>query len=150
MKVFLRTANNYDMNQVSDETGLHCPEPTRTQQHFKEECDINTIVRRFGVTGELPIGTKAPSYGDYQGVADFHTAMNAVARANEAFDALPATWRKRFNHDPQEFLEFCSKEENRPEAAKLGLVVDQVKDLAKGAPQEPKDAPKGDTEKGVT
>lgn len=138
-RVFVRTPYNYDMNKASDEAGLGQFEPTRTQQHFKEECDINTIVRRFGVTGELPIGTRAPRYGDFTGVNDFQTAMNAVARANEAFDALPATWRKRFDHDPQKFLEFCENTENREEAVRLGLIMPQAADLAASAPRSDKD-----------
>lgn len=141
-RVFVRTPYNYDMNKASDEAGLTCPEPTRTQQHFKDECDINTIVKRFGVTGELPIGTRAPRYGDFTGVSDFQTAMNAVARANEAFDALPASWRKRFDHDPQKFLEFCEKEENRDEAVRLGLVMPAAADLAASAPKGEETPPK--------
>lgn len=156
-QIFVRTPYNYDMNKASDEAGLGNFEQTRTQQHFKDECDINTIVRRFGVTGELPVGTRAPTYGDFTGVSDFQTAMNAVARANEAFDALPASWRKRFDHDPQKFLEFCEKAENRDEAVRLGLVMPAAADLAASAQPQPKSAPgasdgptkgKGDTAHG--
>lgn len=137
--IFVRTPYNYDMNKASDESALGNFEQTRTQQHFKDECDINTIVRRFGLTGELPTGTRAPSYGDFSGVKDFQTAMNAVAQANEAFDALPSTWRKRFDHDPQKFLEFCAQEENRPEAVKLGLIMPAAVDLATTAPRSTQD-----------
>ena len=49
---FLRTPYNYDVDKVSDETGLSCPEVTLAQQNFKDETDINYIVRQFGITGE--------------------------------------------------------------------------------------------------
>lgn len=120
--VFIRTAYNYDMDHASNESGLGNFEKTRTQQHFKEESDINTIVRRFGVTGQMPVAPRMPSYGDYDNVTDFKTAMDAWARAREDFDALPAQIRKRFDHDPQKLLEFVQDDKNRPEAEKLGLV----------------------------
>lgn len=119
---FFRTAFNYDVAAVSDETGLSCGEPSRTQQSFAEECDINTIVRRFGLTGELPESPRPPQYGDFTGVSDYQSALNAVIAADAAFLEFPAHIRARFHNDPQALLEFISREENRDEAEKLGLV----------------------------
>lgn len=121
--VFLRTPYNYDTMQVSDETGLSCPEPSLAQQNAKDESDINTIVRRFGLTGELPSGVRAPQYGDFTEATDYHTAMNAVISANNAFMQLPADVRARFNNDAGAFVDFCSDDRNREEAKKLGLIV---------------------------
>lgn len=120
---FVRSAYNYDRDAVSDETGLRCLDASRTKQSFKDEVDINTLVRRFGVTGEFPVGVRAPTYGDFSQVIDFHSAMNAVAKAHEAFDQMPAEVRARFNNDPGAFVDFCSDDKNRDEAVKLGLVV---------------------------
>jgi len=122
MKPFVRDAYNYDMNEVSQEAGLVCDEGL-THQSFKEECDINTIVKRFGLSGELPEAVRMPTYADFTEVVDFHTAMNAIAKAKEAFDAMPADVRSRFRNDPGAFVDFCSDERNRAEAEKLGLVV---------------------------
>ena len=44
---FVRNPYNYDMDQVSQETGLKCEDPSLTQQHCRDECDINVIVERF-------------------------------------------------------------------------------------------------------
>lgn len=131
--VFLRTAYNYDRNEASDESGLSCPEPTRTKQAFKEECDINTIVRRFGITGQLPTGVRMPTYGDFTGLSNYHEALNAIAQANEAFDEMPAHVRARFHNNPAEFVDFCSNPDNHKEALKLGLLAPQAADLAAGA-----------------
>lgn len=121
--MFIRSYYNYDKDQVSQETGLVCRDETRTQQQFKEESDINVLVRRFNVTGELPQGIRMPTYDDFTEVYDFHSAANAIADARESFMDLPAEIRfNRFNNDPAAFVAFCSKEENRPEAEKLGLV----------------------------
>ena len=119
---FLRTPYNYDVDKVSDETGLLCPEPTLAQQNFKDECDINNIVRQFGLTGELPSQPLSPQYGDFTGVLDYHTAVNAVLAAQDQFMELPAQLRARFDNDPAKLIDFLDKQENREEATKLGLV----------------------------
>lgn len=128
-KVFLRTPYNYDTMEASDASALSCPEPTLAQQHARDECDINTIVRRFGLTGELPNNVRVPRYGDFTQVSDYQTAMNMVLEANAAFMQLPADVRTRFNNDPGALVDFISDDSNRAEAEKLGLVV--------GSPSEP-------------
>jgi phage internal scaffolding protein len=121
--VFLRTPYNYDVNEASDASGLVCEDPSLAQQHAKDETDINTIVRRFGLTGELPSNVRVPQYGDFTHTTDYHTAMNAVLAANEAFMQLPADVRTRFNNDPGALVDFVSDDNNRAEAEKLGLVL---------------------------
>lgn len=128
-KPFVRSPYNYDGDVVSEETGLYNDEESMTDQQFAEEVDINTIASRFGLFGELPQDLKAPTYGDFTVVTDYHSAMNAVAQANEAFAELPAGVRARFHNDPQELLEFVSKEENRDEARKMGMLVPQMENL---------------------
>jgi phage internal scaffolding protein len=136
-KVFVRSPYNYDMDAVSDETSLVCKDASLAKQSFAEESDINTLVRRFGLTGELPTNVRMPSYGDFTIVSDFHSAMNAVAQANEAFDAMPALVRARFDNDPGKFVDFCADDSNRAEAEKLGLVsaeaIAKAAELAKAA-----------------
>lgn len=133
---FLRTAYNYDMNKASDETGLDCSTmPSKVQQQFKDDADINTIVKRFGLTGELPKDLAVPQSGDFTDVVDFHSAMNIVRASEEAFMEMPADVRKRFHHDPGEFLAFVNDDKNRDEAKKLGImkpdvVVPKVEPLA--------------------
>lgn len=119
---FLRTAYNYDMNAASDESGLRCEDPSMAQQQFLEECDINTIVERFGLNGEVPTSVTLPTYGDFSGVNDFQSAMNAVLVAQAQFMELPAKVRSRFDNDPQKLLEFVSDDANIPEARVLGLL----------------------------
>lgn len=101
---------------------LVCLDESMAQQHFREECDINTIVRRFGLTGEMPSNYRAPVYGDFEGINDFQSALNAVRSAGEAFMEMPAALRAKFLNDPQKLVEFVGNEENRDEAIKLGLV----------------------------
>lgn len=120
--MFVRNPYNYDMLEASRESGLLCEDVSLAKQSFAEECDINVIVKRFRITGELPTNVRMPTYGDFTGVHDFQSAMNAVALANEAFEKMLPEVRSRFNNDPQLFVEFCSDEKNYDEAKKLGLV----------------------------
>lgn len=133
--VFLRTPYNYDVDEASDASAVVCDDPSLAQQHARDECDINVIVKRFGLTGELPSNVRAPRYGDFSDAVDYHTALNAVRAADEAFMQLPADVRIRFNNDAGAFVDFVSDDANRVEAEKLGLV------LPKAA--EPNPAPEG-------
>lgn len=117
----VRSPYNYDQEAVSVETGLHCEDPSLAIQSALEESDINTIVKRFGLTGQLPDDIKLPQYADYVGISDFHSAMNVVREAGEAFSSLPADVRYKFHNDPQEFLQFVSTEGNLEELRKMGL-----------------------------
>lgn len=103
-------------------TSLECKDPTLAQQQFKEECDINTIVDRFGLTGEMPQVLNFPQYGDFTGIFDYQTAMNLVVSGREEFMKLPAKLRARFHNDPAELLDFLAEDDNKDEAVKLGLV----------------------------
>jgi len=124
--IFLRTPYNYDTNAASNGSGLHCEDATLAQQHFKDECDINNILRQFNVTGLLPEAPLSPRYGDFTGISDYHTALNQVIAAEAEFMALPAQIRSRFENDPAKLIEFLENSENKDEAIKLGLVNNSV------------------------
>lgn len=112
------------------DNGLTCHDESLAQQHFEAECNINNIIARYESTGVLgdPFnpGTAQPMYGDFSSVEDFHTAQTIIAHSMEAFNALPAHVRIRFNNDPALMLSFLEEEENRDEAIKLGLVAKPV------------------------
>lgn len=115
---------NYDADAASVESGLACADESLAVQSQKEEADINVIVRRFGVTGELPQGLKVPRYGDFiDTVTDYRTALDLVMEADKAFMALPAEVRQRFGNDPGKFLDFVEDPANLEELRKMGLAV---------------------------
>lgn len=124
MSTFVRNPYNYDTNLASAQSALYCTDGTRTQQNFKAECDINYMLRKFGVAG-LPAGARIPEYGDFSGITDYHSAINAVIDARMAFDALPSAVRKRFGNDAGAFVEFCSDSSNREELERMGLLDPQ-------------------------
>lgn len=97
--------HGYDAVEVSDATGLDTGSETIVQQHYGEEVDINTIVRRFGVTGALPLGPEGPAiYGDFTGITDYESARDTIERANTAFMNLPADVRLKFDNDPAKLI----------------------------------------------
>lgn len=123
MGPFVRSAYNYDMLEASTESGLLCEDPSLAVQASRDEVDINTIVRRFGLTGQLPDEVALPQYGDFMGISDYQTALNAVLAADEQFMALPAELRNRFGNSAHAFVEFCSDPgKNGAEMLKLGLL----------------------------
>jgi phage internal scaffolding protein len=138
--IFLRTPYNYDKDAASNESGLHCEDASLAQQHFKEECDINTILEKFNITGLLPEQPLSPRYGDFTGISDYHTAMNRVIAAQDEFEALPAQIRARFNNDPAQLIEFLENSDNRPEAEKLGLVEKAAAEAVEAAKTTPEKA----------
>lgn len=104
--------------------GLECKDPSLAVQSQLAESDINEIVRRFGLTGQLPENVRVPTYGDFDvGVTDYQSALNAVREAEASFMQMPADVRLKFDNDPQRFLEFCADENNLDEMRRLGLAV---------------------------
>lgn len=123
-----RTFWNYDPVEVSNATGLECRDPSLAVQSQKDEADINTIVRNFGVTGQLPVGVRTPIYDDFDEVIDYRTAIERAREAEASFLAMPSELRARLDHDPQKFLEYCADPANLEEMRSLGLAVPVAKD----------------------
>ncbi|MEO5351493.1 MAG: hypothetical protein H7836_17890 [Magnetococcus sp. YQC-3] len=76
--LFLRSAYNYDVDAASNESALSDFEPTLALQSELEATDINVILKRFGITGQLPTAVRAPQYGDFTGVSDYQSALAAM------------------------------------------------------------------------
>lgn len=97
--------------------------PSLTQQHHKELVDVNNIIKRYRVTGELPTVKKQGRYVDLSGITDYHSAMNTVLAAQDSFMSLPSEIRKKFSNDPQELIAYLQNPQNNEEAIKLGLKI---------------------------
>ncbi|AXH75125.1 MAG: internal scaffolding protein [Microviridae sp.] len=106
----------------------------RTKQSFKDECDINVLMRRYEVSGVLPQDVSTSTYGDFSDAPSFMEAQNVLARANAQFASLPARVRDRFGNDPAVFLEFIAEDANYDEALKLGLLKSEAKPRAVVSP----------------
>lgn len=131
-RAFLRSARNYDVREASDSATVKMSRKMMTQQHQKDETDINVLMARFGKTGMFPMPERLPLQEDFADIFDFQSAMNAVVAAKEAFMALPAQTRSRFANDPQKYVEFCTEKDDKgglkniEELRKLGLAKPAV------------------------
>lgn len=135
-EIFLRSENNYDMDAASLAAGIVNTEPSLAKQSFAEECDINTIVRRFGLDGALP---EVPPFAevDVTGLQmDYREALDFVRNADSEFMKMPGHVRERFANNPAALISFLAEPSNRSEAETLGLI-------SKPVIEAPMDAPPG-------
>lgn len=116
-KVSVRPNGSLRLQTVNDE-------PTMTQQQFKDDCDINNILRKHG---HDPVAFQALTrpggvYADFSSITDYHTMLNEIVEAQTAFGALPAHLRARFDNDPGKLLAFIQDKKNRDEGVSLGII----------------------------
>nr|QJB21017.1 MAG: internal scaffolding protein [Microvirus sp.] len=119
----IRSAFTFDPDAVSSETGIDCSADSVTQQSFKDECDINILLAKFAVTGQLPDNVRVPQFVDFEDTFDFQSSMNVLRAAEEAFASMPANVRDRFANDPGRLVEFANNPDNYDEAVRLGLAI---------------------------
>lgn len=114
---------------------------SKTKQSFKEECDINAILRKHHQMGvALPPPQFLPSHsGDFSEVVDYQSAIHAVMAAEAAFASLPSQVRRRFDNNPELYLNFLDDESNLDEAISLGLVQKPVQAAPDASPTPPKE-----------
>lgn len=124
-KVSCRTAYTArDDERVS----LICPDDGMTQQHFKQECDVNEIVRRYVQTGDSSLlEGSTPVYADVSEIpSDLVAAYDAVGQAEDAFMRLPSEVRKSLDNDPVRLVHWLEDPSNKGVAVKFGLMNPSV------------------------
>lgn len=96
--------------------------PSLTRQEMAEDCDINTIMARYEVTGQLPnIDRPAPQYMDVTNAPDLMGALRILDEGREAFMRLPAGVRREFDNDPVAFVAFAQDPDNLDQMRTWGL-----------------------------
>lgn len=113
-----------DADQIlGEDTALYCdPSEDMTLQEYAEEADVNVMLRKFGVTGVLPVVDRKPFFADFSNIPDYQTALNMVKEMDAAFMQLPAEVRKAIDNDPARVEEWISNPENKEAALKMGLL----------------------------
>jgi len=119
-----RMLNAYDVTKASNEAAIPPGEQgeSLTIQSMADDCDINVIVKRFGLNGQLPETFRTPEYGDYSHITDFRSALHAVRDAQDEFMKLPPDLRAKFNNSPQAFLDAVASGEAVPALREAGLM----------------------------
>jgi len=94
----------------------------RTKQEFRDECDLNVLMKRYERTGVLPSARAgSPQFVDCTQFTDFQTSLEIVAGAERAFMSLPARVRSEFDNDPAKFVAFATDPENIDRLRDWGL-----------------------------
>lgn len=135
MKILIRKNLDGLEKAMSDQTSISFLDEEgkfkegRTEQCHKKECDINNIIKKYDKHGLIThVNQAIAHYGDYTEINEFSVSMNTVKKAQELFDALPATVREKFGNDPGKYVEFVTNPENHEEMVKMGLAIKKVDD----------------------
>jgi len=135
MKIKEETEKKSYVEKIKNKDGLvikvrtYNYEPSKTQQHFKDEHDINNIMKKYLKQGISYNQLPNPSgvYGDFSNVKDYQNSLQTIIDADQAFLTIPSNIRKRFDNDPQKLFEFLNDKKNLDEAISLGLIEKPVK-----------------------
>lgn len=74
-------------------------------QVFKDQCDVNNIIKRYTEGDALALERVKTFYGDFtNSPKSLLEAMNIVQNGREAFSKLPLEIREAYNHDPDQFI----------------------------------------------
>lgn len=111
---------DYDSFRASDDAEVKKRE-IRTKQAFKDECDINQILKRAQREGSLSHVQKYPKavYGEFDGEFDLLTATGKIARAEEIFRDLPSEIRSEFGNNALAFVKFAGDPANNSKLVEL-------------------------------
>lgn len=92
----------------------------RTKQGFKDETDINMILKRAQKKGTLShLERHGGHYADYSDVPTLLEAHSRIQEGQRVFDELPSQLRAEFGNDQFAFFEFVNKTENAGKLAEL-------------------------------
>lgn len=133
-----RTAYDNEFGYNQDGIDFMIPDPDtgelvrdegKTVQEQRDDSDINVIVQRYGLTGQLPaVRPKIPLEADFReaGEFDLGAAIRFVRAADAAFMAYPAKVRAYFDNDPAKFCSFVEDTSNKDECIRLGILPKEV------------------------
>lgn len=119
----------------NSETTVYNDEPSLTRQEFAEECDINSLMKRYeghaiGGPGNMP--AQEPLYFDFAEMPqDLMGYLEFMDEAQANFMRLPAVVRKEFDNSAIEFVAFASDPGN----------IDAMREWGLAAPRKPAEPP---------
>lgn len=97
-------------------------EPSKTDQSFAKDCDVNEIIKKFTKSGQLThLARKEGIYADVSQIQDLLGSYETVNLAHEAMQSLPSQLRAKLENDPAKLIEYLNDPKNDEEAIKLGL-----------------------------
>ena len=135
---FFKTPWNHDLDKETDRTGLACADPSKTQQQFAKDADINVILAKFMNTGELNL-TGTPTYQVYDKEFDLQDQMVTAYEVEQAWNALPIAARNILK-DPKvfaDYVEHCLETGDIDPLRELGLAKPKEPEVVTPPPETP-------------
>lgn len=85
----------------------------RTKQSFRDETDINQIMKRAQKTGTIShLAKHEGRYADFSNF-DFFGNTLMLSKGREIFDELPVELRSEFNQSPEDFFKYVNDPANK-------------------------------------
>lgn len=121
-----------------------------TQQHFRDECDINKVVQRAIQTGDMTVFTtqQRGEFYDASIATDYADAMAMLDDVHDDFNSLPSAVRAEFGNNVSKYVEWMSDPENWSKAVELGLL--EASEPSAGSPSKDAGAPPREREPSQT
>lgn len=135
-----KTPNNHDRDQESANYALTCEEPTLTDQSFREDVDINTIVQR-ALRGEQMLVPPPEQFGDMTAVPTWLEIADIWANNSAHFYNLAPAIREEFLNQPARWMDAARRAMDKgdlEETKRIGIDLDNLQVIkpkpAAGAP----------------
>lgn len=113
---------------------ISCDPEAGAEQHHKEACDVNNILKKYQRTGAIEHRNEHRGEYGFVPSTTFQEAMETVAKAQSMYEELPATIRQQFE-GPGRFLEYVQDPNNAENLVKMGLAT-STDDIASKTPQK--------------
>lgn len=105
VKIFSR----FDRPSIS---GLTCKTPSKTSQEFKDEVNINNLLKKYTAQAQVmgvPVSELLPklgsaAYGDMTNLGDFMDMENKRAQLTQLFESLPSDVRRKYGDRLEGFV----------------------------------------------
>jgi Chlamydia-phage Chp2 scaffold (Chlamy_scaf). len=141
----LKLNSRYNYPQMP---GITFTKPTRTQQQFGRESDINEIVKRAIATGDTAIFTpdQRAEFYDCSSFDDYQSSVNFLNDINDDFYSLPADVRREFADNPSKYIAFVVNPDNFARCVELGIFQGSGKEQTPASANAPEQPPAGPPE----
>lgn len=118
-KVKIRSRYEYPAH-----AGITFTKPSRTQQHFADETDINQIIRRAVATQDYSVfrPNERAEFYDCSTFESYQESVNFLNDIEDDFASLPSHVRKEFGNDVDQYVTFMTDPANHEKAVELGLL----------------------------
>lgn len=124
--------------------GTFNDKPSMTQQHFKDDCDINVLYKRFvkangidplAVGPHYEIDLKAPVY-DVSDVNGLQGMFDKADEATEVFMQLPPEVREKFENNPARLRDAIESYKEPKDLEKYGIFMKGVQNATQIGPAQ--------------